>query len=180
LVLKARAESVLEAQAVEHAAPLEQMEKEADRTAEIEARVAKADQEAAVAELAAENDEELKAGSEEHTKERSAAEEECNSKLQALKDEHEELVRAERGRRRSTRSWKMERRCAHSTLRSRKRHVARGVDAGGAIYKTHPFGFCKIAQVGGVGEGGTLIQRLNELSPPSTRDEPRTNARKNS
>jgi hypothetical protein len=36
------------------------MEKEADRTAEIEARVAKADQEAAVAELAAEKDAELK------------------------------------------------------------------------------------------------------------------------
>jgi hypothetical protein len=64
---------------------MEQMEKEVDRTAEIEARVAKADQEAAVAELAAEKDAELKAGSEEHTKEHRAAEEECNSKLQALK-----------------------------------------------------------------------------------------------
>jgi hypothetical protein len=71
LVLKARGdqhESVLEARAVEHAAQMEQMEKEADRTAEIEARVAKADQEAAVAELTAEKDAELKAGSEEHTK----------------------------------------------------------------------------------------------------------------
>jgi hypothetical protein len=54
LVLKARGnqhESVLEAQAVEHAAQLEQIKKEADRAAEIEARAAKADQGAAVAEL---------------------------------------------------------------------------------------------------------------------------------